>query len=178
MQLNSISIEKNAIIMKVVANPQLDSAEKDLVESKVTSKSEPLPEFTEAFANLGTVFCSIMELDPSWREGLTITHLSISRTKQGTRSVTLSGTKQLECRSGFLHPVSTPCVQVDDATEGESGAVAIPMALQEAVEEAIEQAERYMNGERSQAEINFQEAKAGLQAIADKGKDATGQLAL
>ena len=171
MQLNSFSIDNKAIILKVVANPNLDSNEKDLIESKITSKAEPLPEFHEAVAQLPTVFCSVMELDPSWKNGLVIDKVSISRTKQGTRSVVLSGTKQLECRSEFLHPVSSPCIQIDDSSDGESGAVAIPSALAEVVAKAIDQAERYMNGERAQGEINFNEAKAALNAVAKKGKD-------
>ncbi len=176
MQLNSFSIDNKAVILKVVANPNLDSNEKDTVESKVTSKSEPLPEFHEAVAQLPTVFCSVMELDPTWKEGLIIDKVSISRTKQGTRSVVLSGTKQLECRSEFLHPVATPCVQIDHASDGESGAVAIPAPLAEAVARAIEEAERYMNGERAQGEINFNEAKAALNATAKQGKDKTSDM--
>ena len=154
----------------VMANKETDDTN-DLVESKVTAKEEPLPEFTAAISDLRTVYCSIMEEDPSWKEGLMIDKISIRRTKQGTRSVILSGTKQLECRVDFLHPVCAPCVQIDPATDGESGAVTIPAPLADAIKKAIHEAERYMKGERSQTVLDFKEASDGINALAKKGKD-------
>lgn len=168
MQLNSISIDNKAVIMKVVANKETDDSN-DLVESKVTAKEEPLATLTKAWAALPAVFCEIMELDPSYTEGLTITRLSIRRTKQGTRSVILHATKQLECRSEFLHKMISPCVQVDKAADGESGAVQLEKKLCTAITKAIHESERYMGGERSQTLLDFDEAKAALQATADTG---------
>lgn len=170
MQLNSISIDNKAVIMRVVANKETDDSN-DLIESKVTAKEEPLPTLTKAWNALPAVFCEILELDASYTEGLVITKLAIRRTKQGTRSVILHATKQLECRSEFLHTMSTPCVQVDKAADGESGAVEIEKKLADKVHKAIHESERYMAGERSQTLLDFESGKAALQATADQGKD-------
>jgi hypothetical protein len=169
MQLNSITLDAKAVIMKVVANKETDDCN-DLIESKITAREEPLASLTKAWNALPGVFCEIMELDNSYTEGLTITKLSIRRTKQGTRSVILEATKQLECRSEFLHTMSTPCVQIDKAADGESGAVQLEKKLCDKVHKAIHEAERYMEGERSQTLLNFDDAKAALQATADLGK--------
>jgi hypothetical protein len=171
MQLNSIHIDNKAVTMNVVANKDTDDTN-DLVESKITAKEEPLPSLTKAWNALPAVFCEILELDASYTAGLTITKMAIRRTKQGTRSVILHATKQLECRSEFLHTMSTPCVQIDKAADGESGAVEIDKKLAAAVQKAILESEKYMQGERSQTLLDFDSAKAALQATADLGKDS------
>jgi hypothetical protein len=170
VQLNSISIDNKAVIMRVTANKETDDTN-DVVESKITAKEEPLPSLTKAWNSLPAVFCEIMELPPEYTEGLVITRLAIRRTKQGTRSVILHATKQLEWRSEFLHKISAPCVQIDQAADGESGAVQLEKKLCKAITTAIHESERYMSGERSQTMLNFDEAKAALQATANQGKD-------
>jgi hypothetical protein len=170
MQLNSISIDNKSVIMRVTANKETDDTN-DVVESKITAKEEPLPTLKEAWEALPSVFCEIMELDASYTEGLVITRMAIRRTKQGTRSVILHATKQLECRSEFLHEISAPCVQVDKAADGESGSVQLEMKRCNAITKAIHEAERYMSGERSQTMLDFDTAKAALNATADKGRD-------
>lgn len=173
MQLNSIHIDNKAVTMNVVANKDTDDTN-DLVESKITAKEEPLPSLTKAWAALPAVFCEILELDSSYTAGLCITKMAIRRTKQGTRSVILHATKQLECRSEFLHTMSTPCVQIDKAADGESGAVEIDKKLATAVQKAILESEKYLAGERSQSLLDFDSAKAALQATADKGASLFG----
>jgi hypothetical protein len=170
MQLNSISIDNKSVIMRVTANKETDDTN-DVVESKITAKEEPLPTLKKAWEVLPSVFCEIMELDASYTEGLVITRMAIRRTKQGTRSVILHATKQLECRSEFLHEISAPCVQVDKAADGESGSVQLEKKLCNAITKAIHEAERYMSGERSQTMLDFDTAKAALNATADKGRD-------
>jgi hypothetical protein len=170
MQLNSISIDNKSVIMRVTANKETDDTN-DVVESKITAKEEPLPTLKKAWEALPSVFCEIMELDASYTEGLVITRMAIRRTKQGTRSVILHATKQLECRSEFLHEISAPCVQVDKAADGESGSVQLEKKLCNAITKAIHEAERYMSGERSQTMLDFDTAKAALNATADKGRD-------
>lgn len=170
MQLNSISIDDKAVVLKVVANKETDDSN-DVVESKITAKEEPLAALTSAWANLSGAFVAIMELPASYTEGLAITRLSIRRTKQGTRSVILHATKQLECRNEFLHKMVCPCVQVEPATDGESGSVQIETELCETILQAIHEAERYLAGERSQTLLNFDQAKAALNATADLGRD-------
>lgn len=171
MQLNSISIDAKSVIMKVVANKESGDQGNDLIESKITAKEQPLPTLNKAWAALPAVFCEIMELPAEYQAGLTITNLAIRRTKQGTRSVIMSAAKQLECRSEFLHEISAPCVQIEKAADGESGAVQLEKKLCTTILKAIHEAEKYLAGERSQTMLDFDQAKAGLQALADQGKD-------
>ena len=167
--LNNIAITSKAVIMSVVENSGSETA--DLIESTVTAHEEPLPSFTKAFEKLPAVFCSIMELPADWATGLTVRKLTIKRTKAGTRSVIISCTKQLEVRRDHLHTVGTPVVQIEKASEGESGAVEVDGKLCKIILTAIHEAEKYQTGERSQTLLNFNEAKAGLNALADKGRD-------
>lgn len=178
MQLNSISIDSRAVVMRVVANKETDDSN-DIIESKITAKEEPLATLTKAWAQLPAIFCEIMELTETdakgktlypYATGLVITKMAIRRTKQGTRSVILHATKQLECRRDFLHVIVSPCVQIDPSSDGESGGVEIDKKLADKVAKAIHEAERYMTGDRSQTLLNFDEAKAALNATADLGK--------
>ena len=175
MQLNRINISPKAITMNVSANQETDDVN-DLIESTITAKEEPLPSLTKAWEKLKAVFCDVLELDASYSDGLTITTISIRRTKAGTRSVVLGATKQLECRRDFLHKMQTPCFQIDKSADGESGGVEVEKKMADAVAKAIHESERYMQGERSQQLLNFDEAKAGLQAVADLGKKQGGVL--
>lgn len=174
MQLNRIAISAKAITMKVEENKDTDDKTNDIVSSTRIAQEEPLDTLTSAWDELKKVFVEILELPNSYTEGLTITALSIRRTKQGTRSAILEATKQLECRQDFLHKMEAPCVQIEAAAEGESGAVQIDKKLADIVTKAIHEAERYMQGERSQTLLNFEEAKDGLQATADLGKGELG----
>ena len=170
MQLNRIAISPKSVTMSVSANKETDDIN-DLVESKITAKEEPLPSLTEAWDGLRKVFTSILELPDDYVNGLTITTLSIRRTKAGTRSVTMEATKQLECRQSFLHTLSSPCVQIEPSADGESGAVEIDKKLASAVMKAIHESERYMEGERSQQLLDFDKAKSALNAVTELGKN-------
>jgi hypothetical protein len=180
MQLNRITISSKAVTMKVEANKETDDTN-DLIVSTITAKEEPLDSMTKAWSRLPEVFCEIMEITETdakgkphypYASGLVVNTIAIRRTKQGTRSVILGATKQLECRRDFLHTMETPCVQIDAASDGESGAVEIDKKLADLVCKAIHESERYLAGERSQKVFDFDEAKAGLQATADLGKQA------
>lgn len=158
--------------MKVVENPE--GNEHDVIESKITAQEEPLPELTEAFAALNEPFCHVLEVPTKWGTGLNIDKLTILRTKQGTRSVIMAGSKQLETRAEFRHPIAAPCIQIDKSADGESGQVPIAKKHVDIILEAVAQAEKYMAGDRSQKLLNFEQSKAGLQALADKGKEELG----
>lgn len=170
MQLNRIAISPKSVTMSVTANKETDEIN-DQIESKITAKEEPLESLSKAWDELKQVFTSILELPDNYVDGLSITTLSIRRTKAGTRSVMMEAAKQLECRQSFLHTLTTPCVQIEPSADGESGAVEIEKNLAAAVMKAIHESERYMEGERSQQLLDFDKAKAGLQAVADLGKD-------
>jgi hypothetical protein len=169
MELKFLSIGKKAINFGIVLNPDSDDDTVAQEERRITAHEAPLPELQEAFARLAPVFCEILEVEPGWAEGLNVTRLSISYTKAGTRSIRMRATKQLDCRRDYLHVIDAPMVQIDKPADGESGEIQIEKKHVERVLHAIKEAERYANGERSQALLNFDEAKAALQAVADIG---------
>lgn len=172
MQLRNLSIGRKAIKFSVTLNPESDDETVATEERSITAHEAPLPELTAAFAKLSPVFCDILEVEPAWADGLSIIRIAISYTKAGTRSVKFRATKQLECRKDYLHVIDAPFVQIDAPADGESGEVDIEDKKHlKLITNAILQAERYAQGERSQQLINFDDAKAALNAVADKGKD-------
>jgi hypothetical protein len=171
MKLKHITISPKEIKFK-----QTTEAKKheDTQEIITHGEQEPLPEFNTAFDDLRNIFCDVCELPKSFAEGLTITKLTITYTKQGTRSVSLAVKKELETRTDHLWAFECPFFQVDEAVDGESGSVKINKEAQDAFLTAIHEAERYAAGDRSQGLLNFDESKAALQATADKGQGELG----
>lgn len=170
MELRFLSIGRKAINFGITLNPDTNDETVATEERNVVAHEAPLPELSAAFAKLAPVICEIIEVEPSWADGLSITRLAISYTKAGTRSVKFKCNKQLECRKDFLWKLDTPMVQVDKPADGESGQIDIEDKKHlKLIFEAIKQAERYANGERSQSLLNFDGAKAALQATADIG---------
>lgn len=171
MELKYLSIGRKAIKFGVTLNPGSQDDTVAQEERNTIAHEAPLPELTNAFAKLGPVFCEILELEPSWANGLSINRVSISYTKAGTRSVKFFATKQLECRKDFLHRIDCPFVQIDKPADGESGQIDVEDKKHlKTINDAIKQAERYANGERSQQLLNFDDAKKALQATADLGQ--------
>ncbi|MFT3992419.1 MAG: hypothetical protein QM680_13525 [Luteolibacter sp.] len=173
MQLNFLSVNRKAIHFGITlnANNENDAAE----ERRVVAHEAPLPELTNAFAELGKVMCDICEWPADYVSGLSVFRLTISYTKHGTRSVKFKATKQLNCRREFLHKLDSPMVQIDKPADGESGEIQLDAKSVALVAIAIKEAERYAKGERSQTLLNFDEAKAALQATADLGQDMFAQ---
>lgn len=172
MDLKFISIGRKAITFGVTVNPNSNDDAAATEERTIIAHEAPLPELIAAFAKLSPVVCEILEVEPAWADGLSVFRLTITYTKAGTRSVKFRATKQLECRKDYLHKIDIPFVQIDKPQDGESGQIDITDKKHlKLVLEAIKQAERYANGERSQALLNFDEAKAALQATADQGAD-------
>lgn len=170
MQLQFLSIGRKAITFAVVVNPDPQNDSVATEERTVIAHEAPLEELTTSFAKLSPVFCDILEVEPSWSDGLSIYRMSISHTKAGTRSVRFYATKQLNCRRDFLHKVQSPMVQIDKPADGESGEVQLEKKAVALVLKAIKAAEDYADGKRSQTLLNFDDAKAALQATADIGK--------
>jgi hypothetical protein len=170
MELKFITLGRKDITFGVTVNPNSDNDSVAVEERRIVAHEAPLPELTNSFAKLSPVFCEVLEVEPGWADGLTVTRLTISYTKAGTRSVKFRATKQLEVRKDFLHTIDCPFVQIDKSADGESGQIDLEDKKHiKLVLEAIKQAERYANGERSQALLSFDEGKAALNATAAIG---------
>lgn len=164
MELRTLSVGKKAIVFDIILNPGSTDEAVSTEERRTTAHEAPLDSLTKSFAALGAVFCQIMEVPPDWSTGLTITKITVSRTKSGTRSVKFRGKKQLDVRREMLHTVDSPMVQIDKPGDGESGEVQVDGKAVKLISKAIQEAERYANGERSQKLLNFDEDKAALNA--------------
>lgn len=171
MQLNSLTLGRKAIKFAVTLNAGSKDENVATEERSVTAHEMPYDTLPDAFGKLPAVFCAILELPAEYATGLSVTKILISRTKQGTRSVRLWGKKQLESRTDFLHPMTTPVVQIDDNADGESGEVQVKDRNHlDLIFKAILEAEKYAKGERHQKLLDFETSKAALQATADEGQ--------
>jgi hypothetical protein len=120
-------------------------------EQDVTTHEAPLPSFDAALQALAPVACVVLGMGPKYAEGVIVRSLSIGYTKAGTRSATISFTKKLDTPE-VTHPLKTPAFRFDDSAEGESNGGRREVANKQAelIELMIEQAEKYIAGERQQ----------------------------
>jgi hypothetical protein len=157
----------------VTYNPNNEDETVATEERNIIAHESPLPELTDAYSRLAPAFCEILELGSEYATGLNVFRMSVSTTKAGTRSVKMFATKQLESRSDYLHRMDCPFVQIDPPADGESGSVEVTnKAHLELIMDALTEAERYAAGERSQTTLGFDDAVTGINALAEKGRNA------
>jgi len=172
MQLNSFAITPKNIIFNNTLNADSNDDVAAEETRTVLCKEEPLPELKAAFGKLPAVFCEVMALPKDYATGLIVTRIEITRTKNGTRSVKLKGKKNLDTIGGELHQMAAPFVKIDKPADGESGEVLIGKDAVKKINAALREAERYATGERSQQLIDFEQAKAGINALAEVGQES------
>jgi len=177
-EIKSFSRGLKAIKFVRVVNPGSENPAAPEEEQAITTHEAPLPELDEAFGALKTVVCEIMGFPKDYAVDLHVYRLQVSTTKNGTRAVQLRYKKSLETIGGQQHPGSTPFFKIDPPADGESGQMEVKPKSAELVKTAIREAENYSNGHRSQTLLNFDDAKAALNATADIGARDDGQEAL
>jgi hypothetical protein len=171
MELKYLSIGRKVVKFAVSTPVDPDNDSSPTEECSISSRQAPLIDLTNAFSKLAPIMCAICEWPQEYAEFLSVTRITISHTKAGTRSVKFTATKQLNCRRDFLHTFDSPMVQIDKPAEGESGEVQVDKKHSELIKKAIREAERYAKGERSKTLLAIDEADAALQATADVGKN-------
>lgn len=173
MRINSITIKEDLVVFSYTVNENSDGASKKSEECP----EAPLPELSDKFKALPKIACSIMEWPAKYAVGMDVFKLALRYTKYGTRSVQFKLAKAVEMAAGKPPKITTPWVRIDKPQDGESGSVDLTESQVATIDEAIFEISRYISGERSQQLLNFDQAKAGLQAVADLGKldlDGTG----
>jgi hypothetical protein len=170
-EIKSFSRGLKAIKFCRVVNPNSENPAAPEEEQAITTHEAPLPELDEALAALKTVVCEVMGFQKDYAVDMTIYRFQVSYTKNGTRAVQLRFKKAIETIGGGLHPMATPFFKIDEPGDGESGKMEVKPKSAELVKTAIREAERYSNGERSQTLLNFDEAKAALNATAAIGAE-------
>lgn len=171
MRIQSLIIDRKHITYTHTVNVGQD----DETETSDTCKQAPLPELTNAFGALNPVICTIMGWPMSYGEGLNVFKIQLSHTKHGTRSACFKVEKVIEITGGLPHKMTTPFVRIDEPADGESGKRELKDAHVHLVELALIEVSRYISGERSQQTLNFNEGKAGINTLADKGRDDENQ---
>lgn len=177
-EIKSFARGLKAIKFTRVVNPGSENPAAPEEEQSITTHEAPLPELDEAFGALKSVVCEIMGFQKDYAVDMHVYRIQCSYTKNGTRSVQLRFKKSLETIGGQQHPGSTPFFKIDPPADGESGKMEVKEKSAELVKRAIREAEHYAAGNRSQKLLNFDDAKAALNATADIGARDDGQEAL
>lgn len=121
-----------------------------------TAHEAPLAEFDQALANLAPVAAKVLELPPDYAVGISVHTLSLTYTKQGTRTATLTFKKQLDSTLS-MHPMATPAFQIDDGGTGEDTRRQCTPKHAAAIVRMIEAAEAYANGSRQQMQLGLKD---------------------
>lgn len=119
-------------------------------ERRTIAHEIPLESFDKAFQALRSVAANILEVGADYSEGMVVHTMSLSYTKNGTRSVAIGFTKRLSVNGGD-HSLDTPFFQIDDAVE--DGRRECTAKQADHIEKVIEETVRYANGERQQMQL-------------------------
>lgn len=171
MNMKLTKITRTSDLVRFVHEVQLGGGSTE--DRDVTAYDAPLKKFDTALQALGAVAVKVMELDESYVKGVTVTSLAISYTKVGTRSATIYFKKQID-KLSILHPIASPTFQIDDPGEGEDKSQKRQVLPKHAalVEEMLEQAIKYADGERQQMQLPL----GGKKTTEPKGDEDKGQL--
>lgn len=126
-------------------------------EREITCKEAPLSSFDEALQNLKEVAITILGAPRSWLKDITITGLSISHTKRGTRSLVIRFDRFYQSVEK-TKAEATPMFQIDNPSDGEEGRPNVVKMHAEMCAVMIAEAERYAAGERQQVLLPLEEA--------------------
>jgi hypothetical protein len=119
----------------------------------------PLPEFTAALQAFGPLVCGLLKLPAAYREEIKVVSVAMNWEEKDERSgCTVHATKEIAGANGPFN-IHTPHLR-QPLTDEETGATGFyDNEWAEAIEELITQAIRYINGQRSQADL-FEGPKA------------------
>jgi len=166
MELKSIKTNKKNIVYTAVYNVGSDNVEAT-EERKVICHELPKDSLGEALQNLNSTVIEVMGFVKDYREGMVVDGFSLSHTKNGTRSMEISFTKQLDNIGGKPHKLKTPFFRIDDPADGENGSVNIEAANVKACKHAIHEAKSYAKGDRSQMTFKQYMQENGALSSAD-----------
>lgn len=171
MKMKLTKITRTSDLVRYVHEVQLGHGSTE--DRDVTAYDVPLKKFDTALQALGPVAVKVMELDEAYVKGVVVTTLAISYTKAGTRSAMIYFKKQID-KLALLHPMVTPTFQIDDPGEGEDKSQKRQVLPKHAalVEEMLEQAIKYADGERQQMQLPL----GGKKTDEPKAGDDKGQL--
>jgi len=169
MELKFLKRGRKSIIFSRTINPGSENPSAPEEEERRICHEAPLPELDSALAALRPMVCEINNHQKKFFADMVVRKIGVTYTKEGTRTVQLWYEMSLDTIGGQPHPLFTPKFKIDPPQGDESGEVYIKPEQAELVKAAIRECERYADGERSQTLLDFDEAKAALNATAAVG---------
>lgn len=140
-------------------------------EHSASYKDNPLPSFGPALDALAPLVCELCELPRDYMTGLTVSGLTLAESGK-VECVTIVAKKEIAGNSRPFN-IATPLIPIDQPEEGEGSHLTIAQAI--LVETALEEARKYIRGERSQGQMKLtpeesKEEETDGEAEADDGK--------
>ena len=131
----------------------------DELEAKFTE--EPRPELAQAMARLIGPCLELLELPGDYADGITASGLSLSY-PDGVRGATVTLQKALQEAPAPL-VLNTPYLPEEPYSDG---GACLPEDLVKAIDEVVDEAKRYLSGERRQMDLFTQVTQGPLQEVA------------
>lgn len=120
-------------------------------EHSASYKDNPLPSFGPALDALAPLVCELCELPLDYKDGLTVSGLTIAESGK-VECVTIVAKKEIAGNSRPFN-IATPLIPIDQPEDGEGSHLTIAQAI--LVETALEEARKYISGERSQGQMKL-----------------------
>ena len=120
-------------------------------EHSASYKDNPLPSFGPSLDALAPLVCELCELPRDYIAGLTVSGLTLCESGK-VECVTIVAKKEIAGNSRPFN-IATPLIPIDQPEEGEGSYLTIAQAI--LVETALEEARKYIRGERSQGQMRL-----------------------
>ena len=120
-------------------------------EHAAAYKDNPLPTFGPSLDALAPLVCELCELPRDYIAGLTVSGLTLCESGK-VECVTIVAKKEIAGNSRPFN-IATPLIPIDQPEEGEGSHLTIAQAI--LVETAVEEARKYIRGERSQGQMKL-----------------------
>lgn len=120
-------------------------------EHSASYKDNPLPSFGPALDALAPLVCELCELPHDYKDGLTVSGLTLAESGK-VECVTIVAKKEIAGNSRPFN-IATPLIPIDQPEEGEGTHLTIAQAI--LVETALEEARKYIRGERAQGQMKL-----------------------
>ena len=120
-------------------------------EHSASYKDNPLPTFGPSLDALAPLVCDLCELPRDYIAGLTVSGLTLCESGK-VECVTIVAKKEIAGNSRPFN-IATPLIPIDQPEEGEGSHLTIAQAI--LVETALEEARKYIRGERSQGQMKL-----------------------
>ena len=120
-------------------------------EHAAAYKDNPLPSFGPSLDALAPLVCELCELPKDYKDGLTVSGLTLCESGK-VECVTIVAKKEIAGNSRPFN-IATPLIPIDQPEEGEGSHLTIAQAI--LVETEVEEARKYIRGERSQGQMKL-----------------------